>query len=161
MLGAALITASVGHGLLCLATLPGLTDAPHEGFIGGAGKVLGILWTIAGALAAAYVAMQTLSFFGGKDYAKAKTASLGTLLLPLVGLTGGITAFALVPIGAAGWWLLRKPSWQAGFAEFAPPAQELELMPEYPYEEEPAVAELEAEELPEANEVEQREHVLR
>lgn len=118
MLGAALITASAAHGLLCLATLPGLIDAPSEGFIGGAVKVLGTLWTIAGVLAGGYVALQTLSVFNGKDYAKARLAAIGTLGLPVVGLVGGVTAFALVPIGAAAWWLLRQPSWQAGFAEF-------------------------------------------
>ena len=71
---------------------------------------------IAGVLGGGFVALQSLSVFKGKDYGKARMAAIGTLVLPIVGLTGGITAFALVPIGAAAWWLLRQPAWQAGFA---------------------------------------------
>lgn len=149
MLGAALITGSAAHGLLCLAALPGLMQAPYAGFIGGAGKILGILWTIAGVLGGGFVALQSLSVFKGKDYAKARVAAIGTLVLPIVGLTGGVTAFALVPIGAAAWWLLRQPAWQAGFAQFAPEPT-FEVLPEEDGEPE-AAAEI-AEEEPESDE---------
>jgi hypothetical protein len=142
MLGAALLTASAAHGLLCLATLPGLIEAPHAGLIGGAGKALGILWTIAGVVGGAFVALRSLSVFQGKDFAKARFAAIGTLVLPAVGLTGGVTAFALVPIGAAAWWLLRQPSWQAGFANFgAEPIDETQPVAEMETEEEPEVEE--------------------
>ena len=154
MLGAALMTASVGHGLLCLATLPGLIEAPYSGVLGGAVKVLGIVWTIAGVVAAGYVAVQALSIFKGKNYEKAYRAAIGTLALPFIGLTGGVTAFALVPFGAAAWWLLRQPSWQAGFA---PVDVENEPEPEIPpIEEELRLNEIAAPEMRE----EEREAVL-
>ena len=116
MLGAALMTASAGHGLLCIATLPGLIETPHTGILGGALKVLGILWTTAGAVAAGYVTLRAYSIFKGRDYEKAQKAALGALVLPFIGLTGGVTAFALLPIGGAAWWLLRQPDWKAAFA---------------------------------------------
>lgn len=120
MLGAALMTASAGHGLLCLATLPGLTEAPHDGILGGALKVLGILWTAAGAVAAGYVAIQAFSVMKGRDYEKARIAAYGALVLPFIGLVGGVTAFALIPIGVTAWWFLRDPAWKAAFAHPVP-----------------------------------------
>ena len=123
------MTASAGHGLLCVATLPGLIGAPTNGVLGGALKVLGIVWTIAGAGAAGYVALQALSIFKGKDYNNAQLAALGALALPFVGLTGGVTAFALIPIGGAAWWLLRQPAWKAAFEEEVPKV-EFEALPQ-------------------------------
>ena len=131
MLGAALMTASAGHGLLCIATLPGLIEAPHTGVLGGALKVLGILWTTAGAVAAEYVALRAFSIFKGRDYEKARKAALGALVLPFIGLTGGVTAFALLPIGGAAWWLLRQAEWRAAFAHDLPDVPIEAPLPEY------------------------------
>lgn len=119
LLGAALITAIAAHGLLCLATLPGLLAAPTAGFLAGALKAAGILWTLVGIAAAGYAAFQGYSIFNGRSLVKARKAAIAALLLPLIGLTGGVTAFALLPIGGAAFFLFRSPAWQAAFADAA------------------------------------------
>jgi hypothetical protein len=120
LLGAAIITGSTAHALLCLATLPGLVGAPYTGFIGGGAKVAGIVWTVAGVLAGIFVALQALAIFRRRDLDQARMAAVGVLVLPSLGLVGGISAFALVPLGVGAYWLLRQPAWYGQFLDFAP-----------------------------------------
>ena len=119
LLGAAMITATTAHGLLCLAATPGLLATPTAGFLATALKIAGILWNLAGIAAAGYAAFHCYSIFNGRSLAKSQKAAIATLVLPLIGLTGGVTAFALLPIGAAAFFLFRAPAWQAAFADYA------------------------------------------
>ena len=119
MLGAALITATAAHGLLCLASLPGVINAPAAGFVAIALKCAGIIWSVAGVAAAGYAAWLGYSIINGRSLLRSQKAARLTLLLPLVGLTGGVTAFALLPIGALALYLFRSAEWQAAFADSA------------------------------------------
>jgi hypothetical protein len=119
LLGAAMMTATAAHGLFCLATLPGLLNAPTAGFIAMALKLAGVTWTVAGVAAACYVAFQSMAIFNGRSLARARNAAVATLILPLIGLTGGVTAFALLPIGALAYFLFRSADWQSAFADHA------------------------------------------
>lgn len=119
MLGAALITATTAHGLLCLASLPGLVNAPAAGFAAVALKAVSIAWSFAGIATAGYAAYLASSIFQGRSLARSRKAAILTLILPAVGLAGGITAFALLPIGGIAYFLFRLPTWQYSFADAA------------------------------------------
>jgi hypothetical protein len=119
MLGAALITATAAHGLLCLASLPGLSNAPAAGFLAAALKFAGITWSVAGVTAAGYAAWLGYSIINGRSLLRSQKAAQLTLILPLIGLTGGVTAFALLPIGGLAFYLFRSSAWQAAFADTA------------------------------------------
>ena len=119
LLGAALITATAAHGLLCLASLPGLIAAPAAGFAAVSLKTAGIAWTLAGVAGAGYAGWLASSIFHGRSLTRSRKAAVTGLLLPLLGVTGGITAFALLPISALAWHLFRLPEWQAFFADSA------------------------------------------
>jgi hypothetical protein len=119
LLGAAMITATAAHGLFCLATLPGLINTPTLGFIATAVKLAGVTWSLAGIAAAGYAAFQSAAVLNGRSLAAARKAAVATLILPLIGLTGGVTAFALLPIGAVAFFLFRSADWQSAFADHA------------------------------------------
>ena len=119
LLGAALITAAAAHGLLCLASLPGLIAAPAAGFAAVSLKTAGIIWTLAGVATAGFAGWLASSILNGRSLVRSRKAALITLILPFIGLSGGVTAFALLPIGGLAWYLFRLPEWQAAFADSA------------------------------------------
>lgn len=119
MLAAGLITAISAHGLLCLASMPGQISAPAAGFVAVVLKAAAVAWTIAGVAAAGYAGWLASSIINGRSLARSQKAALVTLILPLIGVTGGITAFALLPIGGLAYYLFRAPEWQAAFADTA------------------------------------------
>lgn len=119
MIGAALMTATGAHALLCLATMPSLLNSPATGFVAIALKTAGIIWNLAGMGAGIYAALQSFAIINARSLAKAQKAAIAALVLPLIGLTGGVTAFALLPIGAVAFFLFKSADWQMAFADFA------------------------------------------
>ena len=107
-LGAGLLTAVGAHGLLCAAALPGLIALPHEGGVAVLTKAALVIWTFVGIPAAAYVGMKIAGIFNGRSYADARLGVFGTMLLPLAGQPGAVTAFALIPAGILALLLLRQ-----------------------------------------------------
>jgi hypothetical protein len=82
-------------------------------------KVAMAVWAFASIPAVGFVIMKTTGFFNGRDYAAAKLGALGTVFLPIVGVSGAVTAFALIPAGLIASFLLRQPSWRSVFAEYS------------------------------------------
>ena len=115
LLAAGLITAVGGHLLLNLLGLPKLFTLPAPGFMAILVAALKVFWTLAGLGAGAYVIYNASFMVNARSYTKAKIAARGALVLPLFGLAGAITGFALVPVGALAMLLLRQPHWMAAF----------------------------------------------
>jgi hypothetical protein len=114
-LAVGLMTASGVHMALNLLSISAVLASAHAGLLGITLTALKLSWTVAGFLAGAYVAYNAIFMLHARDFAKTRIAAIGAILLPLVGVTGLITGFALVPLGAAVLLLLRLPEWKAAF----------------------------------------------
>jgi hypothetical protein len=129
-LAVGLITAAGIHMALNLFSVSSVLASAHAGLLGIIFTALKLSWTVAGFLAGGYVAYNTWFMFHARDFTKARTAAIGALVLPLVGITGLITGFALIPLGAAILLLFRLPNWQAAFGIEVPVQPENEVQAE-------------------------------
>ena len=115
MLAAAMLTALTIHTLMCGAALLTLGFA-------GAFSILGFLqaiWLLAGVAAGGFLVFKATSLINGRSYQSSRIAALGSLALPLLGSAGAVTAFALIPLGAFAFYLLKQHDTQVLFADFA------------------------------------------
>jgi hypothetical protein len=114
---AALLLAAGAHTFLCLYATPALLTPSTNGTLGIIFAALKLSWTSVGAIAGAYVFYNAAHMIRARSFQKARVAAIGALALPLFGVLGPITAFALVPAGLAAFLLLRHPDWKAAFAD--------------------------------------------
>lgn len=128
-LAAGLLTAAGAHMILSLLGIPGLLASSTPGFLGILLTALKVSWSAAGFLAGAYVAYNAFFMVNARDFQKARVAAIGALVLPLLGMTGIITAFALIPVGALTLVVLRQPEWKAAFGYQVEGEIEVEAVP--------------------------------
>jgi hypothetical protein len=131
ILAVGLMTAAGIHMALNILSVSAVLASAHAGLLGIAFTALKLSWTVAGFLAGGYVAYNAWFMMGARDFAKARTAAIGSIALPLVGITGLITGFLLVPLGAAAVLLFRLPEWQAAFGIDVPVQHTNEVPAEY------------------------------
>ncbi len=115
LLAAGLLTAAGAHLLLNLLGIPKLLSSSTPGALGILFTALKVCWTFAGIVGAGYVIYNGSYFLNARSIARSRIAARGAMVLPLLGLTGFITVFALVPLGAFTFWLLKQPTWMAPF----------------------------------------------
>jgi hypothetical protein len=126
-LAVGLLTAAGIHMALNLLSVSAVLASAHAGPLGITFTALKLSWTVAGFLAGAYVGYNAIFMVNARDFTKARMAAIGALILPLVGVTGLITGFALIPLGAAILLLFRLPEWKAAFGIETPASLDLEV----------------------------------
>jgi hypothetical protein len=114
---AALLLAAGAHTFLCLCATPALLAPATNGTLGIIFAAMKLSWTSVGAIAGAYVFYNAAHMIRARSFQKARIAAVGALALPLFGVLGPITAFALLPAGTLAFVLLRQPDWKAAFAD--------------------------------------------
>jgi len=114
-LAAALIAAAGFHVLFCLLAFPELVATESSGTIGLLIKTLRIAWYATGVAGGVALIVCACYLINLSDFKKARIAGYGALLLPLLGGTGAVTAWALVPLGIFLILLLRTEAWRAAF----------------------------------------------
>jgi len=121
-IAAALIACAGIHVLLCLLAFPDVLGAEASGFLRLLGKALSIGWYAAGVGGGVALIVCACFLINRRDYPKARMAGYGALLLPLLGGTGVITAWALLPLGMLLVFLLRTEAWREAFRSEDSPA---------------------------------------
>ncbi len=116
LVAAGLLAAAAAHMGLSLLSMPRLLAASASDLVSIILTAIKISWCAVGFIGSAYVIYNAVSMLNAKCFNKARIAAIGALILPLLGVNGIITAFALLPIGALAVVLLRKAEWQAAFA---------------------------------------------
>jgi hypothetical protein len=116
-IAAAIISAAGIHVMLSALALPGIFALPAAGMAEIAMKAAKIAWTLAGVAGGAFVAFQALSIIQGRSFRKGRLAAMGALALPLLGVSGPITAWPLLPVGIIALALLHSPGWKEAFAD--------------------------------------------
>jgi len=115
LVAAGLLAAAAAHMGLSLLSIPHLLASSSSDLLGIVLTTLKISWSAAGFVGGAYVLYNAISMVNAKCFNKARVAAIGALILPLLGVNGIITAFALLPVGAIAVVLLRSEHWKAAF----------------------------------------------
>lgn len=114
-LAAALIAAAGFHVLFCLLSFPEVLAVDRSGILGLFIKALYIGWYGTGVVGGVAVILCACYLINLRDFQKARVAGYGALLLPVLGGTGAVTAWALLPLGISLVLLLRTQTWRAAF----------------------------------------------